>query len=193
MSSAKQFLFIVLTFALHGIANGQSCAGLGSQDFSDIIYVSVTGSSAAQGTTDDPTDLLTAIGMLGGNSDKIYMQSGTYVLSNALNMPSDAQIIGGFNTDWVKDNTGITTIFRDPNNSQTGPPRLIAIQCIGQSNFRLQDLTIRTSGALGQGVTTYGLYLNNCADYNIVRCDIIAGNGGHGNPGGCWSTRPDRC
>ena len=162
---------------------GQSCTGLGSQQFSDIIHVTATATSAGAGTAADPVDLLTGMTMLGGNANKIYLQGGTYVLTEALIMPSNAQLIGGFNANWVKDNGAITTLFRDPGNPQAGPPRLVAIQCIGQSNFRLQDLTIRTANALGQGVSTYGIYLNNCSDYKLVRCKIVAGNGGNGTPG----------
>lgn len=171
-------------------SQAQTCTGLGSTQFSDIIYVSVTGTPASAGTESDPTDLLTGMTMLGGNADKIYLQGGTYVLSDALIMPSNAQLIGGFNSNWVKDNSATTTLFRDPNNPQMGPPRLIAVQCVGQSNFRLQDLTIRTANALGQGVSTYGVYLNNCSDYEIVRCAIIAGNAGNGSPGAPGAVGP---
>ena len=177
-------VFLILATMLSSkVGYTQSCTGLGSQEFSDVIYVTVSGLPTSAGTSNDPTDLLTAMTMLGGNADKIYLQSGTYLLSQELIIPSNAQLIGGFNTDWVKDNSAITTLFRDPTNVQQGPPRLIGVLCLGQSNFRLQDLTIRTTNALGQGVTTYGLYLNNCSDYNIVRCNIIAGNGGNGSPG----------
>lgn len=177
------FLVFVATWLLFIEANAQSCTGLGSQDFSDVIHVSLFGTSVGSGTADDPVDLLTGMTMLGGNADKIYIQSGTYVLTQELVIPSNAQLIGGFNGNWIKDNSAVTTLFRDPSNVQLGPPRLIGVLCVGQSNFRLQDLTIRTANAFGQGVTTYGLYLNNCSDYDIVRCRIISGNGGGGSPG----------
>lgn len=180
---AASVLLFVATVLLPRFGYAQSCTGLGSQEFSDVIYVTLSGLPTATGTSDDPTDLLTAMTMLGGNANKIYLQSGTYVISQELIIPSNAQLIGGFNGNWVKDNSAITTIFRDPTNIQFGPPRLIGVLCLGQSNFRLQDLTIRTANALGQGVTAYGLYLNNCSDYDIVRCNIIAGNGGNGSPG----------
>lgn len=177
-------IFLVLSTVFLGkVGLAQTCTGLGSVSFSDIIHVSVTGSSTSAGTADDPVDLLTGMTMLGGNADKIYLQGGTYILTNELVIPSNAQLIGGFNANWVKDNSAITTLFRDPSNVQLAPPRLIAVLCVGQSNFRLQDMTIRTANALGQGVTTYGIYLNNCSDYKIVRCDIISGNGGNGVPG----------
>ena len=183
MNRVKSFLLIYLVLFSVNVGFGQNCTGLGSQNFSDIIYVSVSGTPTSAATADDPVDLLTGISLLGGNADKVYLQGGTYVLTDALVMPSNAQLIGGFNADWIKDNGSVTTLFRDPSNVQMGPPRLVAIQCVGQSNFRLQDLTIRTANALGQGVTTYGVYLNNCSDYEIVRCKIVSGNGGNGTPG----------
>lgn len=182
----RQVLFPVLFILVSGAVlhvNAQSCSGLGSQEFSDVIHVTVTGDPASAGTAEDPVDLLTGMGMLGGNADKLYLQGGTYVLTDALDVPSDVDIIGGFNADWVKDNGSITTLFRDPSNPEMNPPRLTAVSGIGQSGFRLQDLTIRTANALGQGVTTYGVYLNNCSDYELVRCEVAAGNGGNGTPG----------
>jgi PKD repeat protein len=187
---ATPLLLILVTFLSINTLFGQSCTGLGSQDFSDVIYVSLSGTPTSTGTSVDPVDLLTGMSMLGGNADKIYIQSGTYVLTHELILSSNAQIFGGFNANWVKDNSSVTTLFRDPSNVQVGPPRLIGVLGVGQSNFRLQDLTIRTANAFGQGVATYGLYLNNCSDYDIVRCKIIAGNGGSGSPGSPGSAGP---
>ncbi|MCF8258489.1 MAG: hypothetical protein K9J06_13115, partial [Flavobacteriales bacterium] len=182
--TVRAVLGLILLFGLNGIhVNAQSCSGLGSTDFSNVIYVAVTGSGAGAGTKDDPVDLLTGIGMVGGNVNKIYMRGGTYVLTAPLNIPSNVDIIGGFNAQWVKDNSAVTTLFRDATNPQMAPPRLVAVNCTGRTNFRLQDLTIRTANATGQGVSTYALYLNNSSNYDVVRCRIIAGNGGNGQPG----------
>ena len=145
--------------------------------------MSLSGQPSSAGTSADPTDLLTAMSMVGGNVDRVYIQSGTYILSQAIIMPSDVQLIGGFNADWVKDNSSITTIYRDANNIQVGPNRLVGVQCIGQSNFRLQDITVQVATGQGQGTSVYGIYLNNCSDYQLVRCKVIAGNGGHGSGG----------
>lgn len=176
-------LLVLFGLLLPIFSIGQDCTGLGSQQFSDVIHVAVTGSATGAATAADPVDLITGVSMLGGNANKMYLQSGTYVITEALPIPSNVDIIGGFNANWIKDNSAITTLFRDPSNVQMGPPRLVALQCVGQSNFRIQDLTIRTANAIGQGVTTYGIYLNNCSDYDIVRCKIVAGNGGNGVPG----------
>ncbi|MCB9203489.1 MAG: PKD domain-containing protein [Flavobacteriales bacterium] len=177
----RLFLALTIIFSTSILRmSAQTCTGLGSTDFSDIVYVSLTGQSSSAGTADDPTDLLTAMSMLGGNTDKIYIQGGTYLLSNQLVMQSNAQLIGGFNSDWVKDNSAITTIYRDANNIQVGPNRLVGIECVSINNFRLQDLTIQVASGQGLGTSVYGIYLNNCADYSLVRCKIISGNGGHG-------------
>jgi len=164
-------------------SSAQTCGALGSPDFSNVLYVAVTGTPGAAGTPDDPVDLLTAVGMVGPQYDKIYLRGGTYVLTAPLTVPSNVDIIGGFNAQWVKDNGAVTTLFRDATGPQTNPPRLIAVSCVGRTNFRLQDMTIRTANAPGQGISTYGVYLNNCSNYELVRCRIIAGNGGNGQPG----------
>ena len=176
-------LFLSFIGALAPEVKSQTCSGLGSTSFSNIIHVTVNGSPTGTGTAADPVNLLTGMGMIGGLNNKVYLQSGTYVLTAPLDIPSNVDIIGGFNSNWIKDNSAVTTLFRDATNTQTAPPRLIAVTCLGRSNFRLQDLTIRTANATGQGVSTYGVYLNNCSDYDLVRCRIISGNGGNGLPG----------
>lgn len=148
-----------------------------------MVYCSPTGASSSAGTKADPTDLLTGLSLANSTNPTLHLQQGSYVLNSALLMPSNVSIVGGFDADWNKSNGATTTIFRSEQNPQQGPPRLIAIEAIGQSDFRLQDLTIQTANALGEGVTTYGVYLNNSSDYVITRCKIIAGNGGHGNSG----------
>lgn len=176
-------LFVTLFSFLALNVDAQTCTGLGTTDFSDIVYVSVNGQPSSTGEADDPTDLVTAISMIGGNTDKIYMQGGTYILSDRLVMVGNAQLIGGFNSNWIKDNSAVTTIFRDANNIQTGPNRLVGVECIGISNFRIQDLSVQVQSAQGLGTSVYGIYLNNCSDYNLVRCKVLTGSGGNGSNG----------
>lgn len=164
-------------------ATAQSCTGLGTTEFSDIIYVSTSGQPTSTGEIDDPTDLLTAFTLTGGNRDKIYVQDGTYILSNPLLMQSDVQLVGGYNSNWIKDNTAVTTILRDANNVEPSPNRLVGIQCIGISNFKIQDLTVQVQAGQGFGTSVYGIYLNNCSDYELVRTKVISGNGGNGTNG----------
>lgn len=167
-------LTVLLVLSVTVISFGQECG---------VIYCSPAGMNASAGTKADPVDLSTGLSMVNGANSKLYLREGTYVLSQSLVMISNVSIVGGFNQNWEKSNSALTTIFRDPSNIQVGPPRLIGVECVGLSNFKLQDLTIQAANAVGEGVTTYAVYLRNCADYDIVRCRIIAGNGGNGNFG----------
>ncbi len=167
------FLLTLLT-GVSFLTFGQQCG---------VIYCSPAGTSASAGTKVDPVSLQAGLSMANSTNSRLYLREGTYVLSQPLEMISNVSIVGGFNQNWEKSNSALTTIFRDPSNIQVGPPRLIGVECIGVSNFKLQDLTIQTANAVGEGVTTYSVYLRNCADYEIVRCNIIAGNGGNGNFG----------
>ncbi|MBL4735653.1 MAG: T9SS type A sorting domain-containing protein [Flavobacteriales bacterium] len=150
-----------------------------------IIYITPTGaSSGVSGTKLNPANLLYGLTLADSVNSQLHIASGFYSLSTTLNMASDVTMEGGFNdTSWVKTNAVPTVIFRDSSNISTSPNRLIAISCIGVSNFRLQDLTISVANAVGDGVTTYGLYLDSCSGYSITRCDIIAGNGSDGLTG----------
>ena len=91
----KAVFFLIIFFALFARqqSEAQSCTGLGSQEFSDIVFVTVSGTPTSAGTADDPVDLLTGLTMVGGNTDKVYIQSGTYVLSQELIIPSNVQLV----------------------------------------------------------------------------------------------------
>jgi len=159
------------------------------------IYVTTTGTGL--GTRNDPTDLVTALSLAQCNNSVIKMAQGTYTLNSAVsNMTSYTTIEGGFDATngWIKTSLpGATTIVRSNTNPDGPPtgPRLVAFYLNGLSYIRFQDLTIRVEdaapAAVGQpGTSTYGLHITNCSDYDIVRCQIIAGNGGkggNGNPG----------
>lgn len=112
------------------------------------------------------------------------MAEGTYNLTSAFDMPSDLTIEGGFNANtWKKSNTYTTTIHRDNQNTQSNPNRLIGINCVNASNFRLLDLTIEVDDAPGFNTTVYGIYISGCNDYTISRCKINTGDGSPGQPG----------
>ncbi len=156
------------------------------------IYVTTTGTGI--GTRASPTDLLTALSLAQCNNSVIKMAIGTYTIDNSIStMTSYTTIEGGFDpsNNWTKTSTaGATTIVRSTQNPDGPPnaPRLTAFYLNGESFFRFQDLTIRVENASpaapGQaGATTYGLHLTSCSNYDIVRCRIIAGNGGVGGQG----------
>lgn len=150
-----------------------------------VIYVTPNGASTgAAGTKAAPASLTYAVSLANATDNKIHMSSGTYNISAAINMKANLTIEGGYNaTTWKKSNATATTIYRDNSNVQSAPNRLVAIYCSTISNFRFQDLTIRTANAFGNGISTYGIHLSGCSNYQIVRCKIIAGNAGNGTVG----------
>jgi len=182
----------------------------------NVIYVEPSGVGTGF-VRNSPTNLLNALSMAQCNSIVIKMTTGTYVISDPITtLTSFVTLEGGYDASFTTKTSeaGATTIIRDTNNVQGQPtsPRLVAFEIIGQTNFRLQDLTIETSNAQAatltnsKGISTYGVYLNNCSDYNIVRCQILSGDasagltgatgvsgssggaGGDGGNGGlCWN------
>ena len=112
------------------------------------------------------------------------MSGGTYNISNALQMKSNLSLEGGYNSStWEKSNSTTTTIYRDNSNMETNPNRFVAIYCNGISNFRFQDLRIKTTNAFGLGTSIYAVHMSGCSNYQIVRCKIEAGNAGNGTIG----------
>ncbi len=150
-----------------------------------VIYVTPNGaSSGTSGTKIAPASLSYALTLANATNNKIFMASGTYNISNPINMKANLSLEGGYNAiTWKKSNSTTTTIYRDNSNVESSPNRLVAVYCTTISNFRLQDLTIRTANGYGGGVSSYGIHLNGCSNYQIVRCKIIAGNAGNGTGG----------
>ena len=148
------------------------------------IYVSTTGSSGAPGTQANPTNLVTALNRGACQGAVIKMATGTYNISNPINIPSFVTIEGGFNsTTWRKSSTpGLTTINRTTANPEgsIGARRIVAFYGNSVSGFRFQDVTIRTSTANQTGMSTYGLHLTNCSNYKLVRTQVLPGRGGNG-------------
>jgi gliding motility-associated-like protein len=131
------------------------------------------------------------------NNVVIKMTQGTYTLNAPItNLTSFITLEGGFDPTFTTKSSlaGATTIFRTNANIQGPPnaPRLTAFEISGATNFRLQDLTIQVANAPAStpaspyGVSTYGIHMNGCSNYDIVRCQIIVGNasaGQNGTPG----------
>ncbi len=152
------------------------------------IYVTPTGSSAAAGTQANPTNLVEALSRSACQGAVIKMAIGTYNFNNAINLQSFVTIEGGFDQffGWRKTSQpGATTINRttaSPEGS-TNAQRLVAFYGNSATGFRLQDITVRTSAANQPGMSTYGLHLTSCSDYDIVRCQIQPGNAAAGRNG----------
>jgi len=159
----------------------------------NIIYVTPSGaSSGTAGTKQNPANLLYGLSLVNGANNIIYLRAGTYNVSNPVNLVSNVKIYGGFNPQWEKTNGAESIIFRDFFNVQSNPARLVAVQGSNVSNFELHDITIKTANAIGDGISTYGLYLNACSNYELVRVKTQAGtatsalagaNGTNGLPG----------
>ena len=159
----------------------------------NVIYVEPSGVGTGF-TRNSPTNLLNALNLAQCNSVVIKMTTGNYVISDQITtLTSFVTLEGGYDASYNTKSSlaGATTITRDDNNVQGQPtsPRLVAFEITGQSNFRLQDLTIVTNNAPAatsgnpRGVSTYGLYLNTCSNYDIVRCQILPGDASNGLAG----------
>ncbi|MGD0711187.1 MAG: T9SS type A sorting domain-containing protein [Bacteroidales bacterium] len=164
----------------------------------NIYYVTPSGSGSGL-TPTDPTNLANAVSLAQCNGSTIKLSIGTYTLSNKLSLYSDMSIEGGYNYDGTAAGSfttktslaGATTITRNSSNVEGYPDaaRLVAIEAISLTNFRLQDLTITTAAAPAadainiKGVSTYSIYLNSCSNYNIVRCQLLPGNASSGYNG----------
>ena len=151
-------------------AIGQEC---------NIFYVSPNGSGS--GTKASPTSIQNAITSVVPGVDHIRLASGVYPISNAIDLVSNVTIEGGFDpTTWVKSNNAATIFQRDNLNVLPAPSRLIALSAVGITNFHIHDLSIEVADAPGNGVTTYGLYLNGCSSYSVNRLRSTAGDGSNG-------------
>lgn len=155
----------------------------------DIIFVSPNGSTGpGSGTRDNPAELNYAIAnLLTPTIRRLYLAYGIYTLTQPLPLHNGIQVEGGFDPaqGWLKTNLYPTILFRAAVNPQPNPSRLVAIEGIGVSGFRLQDLEVyvEDATALGAGTTTYALYLNGCSNYVVNRCRFSAGAGANGDPG----------
>lgn len=171
----------------------------------DVLYVTPTGTGTGL-TPSDPASLTSAIASVNCQATVIKMSTGTYNINSPINMKSFITLEGGYNstfTQKVSASGGQTIINRTATNIEgtaNVDPRMVAISCVGISNFRLQDLTIQTANAPApgtlpgnlRGISTYSVYLSGCSNYNIVRCRLLAGQGGTGTAGTAGSgLRPD--
>lgn len=152
---------------------------LGQQ--SNIIYVTPGGNGA--GTQASPTSLANAIANA-SSGKQIRLAAGIYYISSTIVMQSNLTLEGGYNpATWCKSSQNKSIIYRDSSNNLANPNRLVAIACDNINNFYIHDIDIITANAIGSGTTNYGIYLNNCSNYSIVRCKIMAGNGSDGANG----------
>jgi gliding motility-associated-like protein len=147
----------------------------------NIIYVTPGGNGT--GTQASPASINFAAANAGPGK-QIRLASGLYQLNSTINMTSDLTLEGGYDpTTWCKNSSLSSKIIRTNQNITTNPNRLVAISCVNITNFYIFDVEIETENAVGNGVTTYGIYLSGCSNYSIVRCKAKAGNASDGLPG----------
>jgi hypothetical protein len=121
----------------------------------------------------------------------IRLATGNYTLNNTLELCSNVYWDGGYDESqqWKKTNASKTILNRTTANPETSwPPRLIGIRGVNASNFQLHDLVLNVQGYPGlgpvnHGTSVYGIYLNNCSNYRIVRVEANAGRGSNGANG----------
>ena len=172
----KIILFILLLTHSFTTFSQQQCA--------NTIYVSPLYAA--------PNAIHTALNNVGAGGT-VRLMTGTFYINWEINIPSDVTLEGGFyvaGNDTLKTSEyGATTIHRESGNhiyfpawSATSPinyTHYIAIKADNKSNFRIQDLKVTTFDGFS-GSSKYGIYLNGCNDYSIVRCGIEPGAGGNG-------------
>lgn len=163
----------------------------------DIIYVA-PGVSNATGTPTDPTNLLHALTLVSGSRQYVRMLEGSYTISNVVNLVTNVKIDGSYRVDtagnWVKRNDAITSLYMSgsevtflgaPYNLNVG--HNIGFKAVGVNNWSIQDLTINVAAAVGttdsRGNSVYGVYIDNCNNYNVSRCLIFTGSGSNGLSG----------
>ncbi|MEY4140780.1 MAG: hypothetical protein RL110_151, partial [Bacteroidota bacterium] len=163
-----------------------------------FIYVTPLGLPTGVGSMNDPMDVATAFATAPSNSH-IRMATGIYIINSSLSLNGqNITVEGGFidSLAWTKTSTaGATTIFRSNSNPSGLPnsPRISAIELVSRTGFRFQDLTVQTDNAaastLGQpyGTTVYGIYMDSCSSYHLVRCQVLAGNASAGLNGSVGS------
>ncbi|MDP6908009.1 MAG: collagen-like protein, partial [Flavobacteriales bacterium] len=170
----RAFIGILCLFAADVVA--QECG---------IIYVSPTGAtSGTTGTRDNPAEFHHAFTLVDAQNNHLRLAHGLYELTDVLEIPSDLVVEGAFEEGtWIKTNADTTILHRDTSNYDAVNRALIGIRSVGQSNFRIQDITLKVDDAPSDGVSIYGMYISGCSAYVISRCIVMTGDGSPGLPG----------
>lgn len=159
----------------------------------NYIYVSPSGTGPL-GTEECPTDLITAFSIFSSDPARnhILMLQGTYNFNSKISIPSGITIDGGYEdvgTDWRK-NSALTTRWDISPPDEAGGTNVrhkIGVEAISKSNFTIKDVTIDVLGVSGQingfGKSVYGIYINSCSNYNLIRVHTETGNASSGANG----------
>ena len=165
-----------------------SLASAGAGASCDVFYVDNYNSTVSGGILkSDPTSLLDAIAKAICTNSVIKMKTGTYNISDKIDMNSFVTIEGGYNSDFTVKTSDMTagnatTIVRSINADAADPTSRTAFNAIaGAENFRLQDLRIDFPTQSTSGISNYAVKLESgCKNFDIVRCYLNAGTGADG-------------
>ena len=183
---------------------GEDCDGLA--EAGGILHTVVLGGgtnvSETRTTASFPMDLDTALGVAGVCGGPltpvvIRLEVGEYARASSVVLPSFTALEGGFSrrgTTWVKlsggEGTPTSTIRRTLPPSIVGSSSLlVAVEGVGVSFFALRNLVVTTDDAESvvvpgaTGVSTYGIRLESCTNYEISRVIVRPGSGGPGDDG----------
>ena len=178
---------------VHGFAGGVTFGTLGTQtvtatDVADssitgsqtvsvqqgAVYVSPGGSDSNPGTQSQPVKTINhgiALAAAQSPPDRVDVQEGTYDEAT-LNLATGVGIYGGYNSDWVRSPSNVTTI-------EGAPQAALADDVTGAT---LDQLTLEATA--GPNGTAYGLRAINGSQVTLNNVVIDAGTGVGGAPGG---------
>ena len=151
-----------------------------------VIYVTPSGaSSGAAGTKANPASFSYGLSLIDADNRYLKIAVGTYTLTNKLEIEDSVIYEGGYlpAQNWAKTNAQATEFIRQAVNVEANPDRIVAFSAENKTGFRLQDIEIIVEDAPGNGVSNYGIYLNGCDSYRIVRTHLDIGKGSPGVDG----------
>ncbi len=157
----------------------------------NTIYVDANnGNDANFGYEGSPVQTVNRGVFLASTSTRkwIRIEGGNYTESNILNIGNDMIIEGGWVNSsgiWTKSSSAITNITFSGEETVSGVTHRVGFKANSVTNWALQDLGIITTNVSGQdpsgrGKSNYGVWLNNCSNYNIRRCSFVIGNASAG-------------
>lgn len=162
-----------------------------------VVYVSPSGNDGNPGTPTQPVQTLNQALFLASSQNRLYirMENGNYNFSQPCSLINNVVIEGGYvnsSGNWNKTNgssTNITFTSAAPMVSiNSDVQHNVGIIGFNVSGWRLQDLNITVNGPSGttpsgRGRSVYGLWLQNCSNYQIARCNVVSGNASQGANG----------
>jgi hypothetical protein len=179
-----------------GDCNTTACASVAVTTYQpacDFIYASTTGNDASNGTAECPVRTLSrALQLVSGSRNYIRMSNGAFTETGIVDLVTGVTVEGGYTVSgalWDKASSPATTITFSGTGGSGNIQYIMGLRSDNKDNWRLQDLTIRTSNSSGQasnrnGISNYAMWIANGSDgYDITRCDIASGNATSGLAG----------